>query len=269
MGRYVWAFLAFSFCSIFLIDAFQRNTPYIFESAKMAEMAYYGLEFEFQDWAWGDHYFWRLAAAVIATGFVGFLSGAIAQSNGGRTALIANIPSVLVWVGTFYFVVFSEYEIEASTGFAVISILAIPLTSWIAYTFGGIGAEVQTGSYASHTVLGIKPFHWLWAIFPLYVYSIGIVFVVAYAVGLQFFTFNDISFVATIMAVISMLPIFAWILPLYASHQILAGEAMAENHSATRGLAIAGLLVGGVLLAMLVQFVCFWIVQKLGIWWYT
>lgn len=269
MRRFIWAFIAFNVYSVFLIDAFQRNTPYIFDAAEMAEMAYYGLEFRFEDWRWDDHYIWRLVSAIVTTGFVGFLTGAIAGSRGAKTALIANIPSVLIWIGTFYFVALSGYEIEGKTGFSVISILAIPMTSWIAYIFGGLGEEYQTEEYSDETVLGIGPFHWAWAILPLYVYSIGVIFVAAYAAGIQFSIFSDISFVATVISLIALIPILAWLSPLYASHQILSGETMSANSPATRGLTVAAILAGGILVALLVQLACIWTVQKLGSWWYT
>jgi hypothetical protein len=50
-----------------------------------------------------------------------------------------------------------------------------------------IGEETQASDFAADTVLGIRPYHWAWIVYPLYLYSLGIVFVAAKFLALQFF----------------------------------------------------------------------------------
>jgi len=269
MARIIWAFIAFNAYTLFLVDAFQRNTAYIFDAEAVAEMAFYQLDFSYADWAWGDHYVWRLVVAVVATCFVAFLTGAIAQKNGNKVALVANIPSVVGWLVIIYLFGFADFEVSGKTGFLVVSFLAIPATLFLSYMFGGIGEATQAEEFDENTILGIRPVHWIWGIIPLSVYSAGVIFVVAYYVRLQFYTFSDYSFIGAAISLISLLPVFVWIAPLHMSHQILAGKTMPGSHPATHGITVLAILVGGVLVALLAQFICFWAVGNLVGWWYN
>lgn len=182
MRRKILAVLAFNIYALFLISAFEENTAYIFESNQIEAMKLSGLDP--RDWGWGNHYIWRLFAAIVVTACVGFLAGAIARQDGAVISALANIPSVLVWLATIYLFkhpdVFESIGLDSgyNTEFIVISIIAIPLTTLIAYFSGHFGEE--GAEYDSHdSVLGIKGYHWIWAVYPLYLYSLGLISVCA------------------------------------------------------------------------------------------
>lgn len=267
MARKILSVLAFNVYALFLISAFQENTAYLFDVDQINEMRLSGFAINPRELGWGDHYIWRIFASVVVTYLVGILAGAIAKNNGNRLTALANIPCVLVWGVMIYFLGFAGLEIEGRTGFIVISIIAIPLTTYIAYRAGGLGEEIQR-EFPEHSVLGIKGYHWIWAIFPLYFYGLGIVFVFTKFLALQFLTWRDMSIVGSVFSLLGLIPIIAWIYPLVFVYNVLGGEALIEKPTIIRALTNAGVIVGGGILASGIQFVCFWLLQKLMLWWY-
>jgi hypothetical protein len=128
VARWFWALVAFNFYALFLLSAFEQNIPYLFDAKLVSEMRAAGNVFEINDRGWKDHYIWRLFASVVITALVAFLAGAIARLKGGVVAVVANIPSILVW-GAMLFVITHGNPIEGQTGFTVVSVVAIPLTT--------------------------------------------------------------------------------------------------------------------------------------------
>ncbi len=269
MARAIYAFVAFNVYSLFLIAAFQKNTPFLFDAALMAEMHAGSESFDIQAWGWKDHYLWRLVAAIVATAVTAFLAGAIAQRNGARVALAANVPSVIMWAIVFYLMAFGEDKWEGQTGFAIVAAIAIPLTTWIAYRCGKIGEETQANEFRSETVLGIRPYHWIWIVLPLYLFSLGIIFVVTKFLAVQFLTIRDFSLMGAFIGLLALVPVIAWLAPLVFAYNVLAGNALTERSPGMKGLTNVGVISGGFLLATGIQFGCFWALQKLTTWWYS
>lgn len=269
MARAIWAFIAFNVYSLFLISAFQENTPHLFDAKLVSEMRAAGEIFDIRAWGWKDHYIWRLFSGVVVTAMAAFLAGAIARRNAAKLAAIANVPSILVWAAMFYFMAFGRTEWEGQTGFIVVSVIAIPLTTWIAYQFGKVGADTQASEFEDNTVLGVRPYHWVWIVFPLYLYALGIVFVVAKFFALQFFTWRDVSMVGAFISFLALVPVIVWIAPGVMTYNVLAGESLSEKSPGVRALANTGIIIGGALLASGIQIACFWLLQKLMSWWYT
>ena len=263
MGRKAWAFIAFNVYSLFLVSAFQENTGYLFDTSLIKEMRLSGIDINPKEWGWGEHYIWRLFAGIVVTAIVGVLAGAIAKDNGPRTAAIANIPSVLMWGVMIYLFGFTDMGIEAKTGYIVISIVAMPLTTYIAYMAGGFGEEIQELEYPEDTVLGIKGYHWIWAVFPLYWYALGIVFVATKFIGFQFTTWNNTSIFAALMSLLMLIPIVAWIYPLRLVHRILMGDIFISQNSLAKGLANFGILILGMLIAVGLQVASYWLLIKI------
>jgi len=263
MGRKILAVVAFNVYALFLISAFQENTAYLFDASLIDEMRLMGFNVNPREWGWGSHYIWRLFAGVVVTAFVGFLAGAIAKKNGAKVAAIANIPSVLIWGAMIYLFGFSGVEVEARIGFIVISIIAIPLTTYIAYLAGGFGEEIQRQEFPENTVLGIKGYHWIWAIFPLYWYSRGIVFVGTKFIGFQLATWSDTSIFAALMSLFMLIPIVAWIYPLRIVHRVLMGDLLITHNAAIRGLANFAVLIFGMVIATGIQFGVYWLLSKI------
>lgn len=164
-------------------------------------------------------------------------TGAISKEKGAKIAALANIPSILIWGVSIYLFLFETVEMEASTGFLVIFIIAIPLTTYIAYLSGGFGEVIQRQEFPENTVLGIKGYHWVWAVFPVSSYSTGIVFVATKYVGLQLATWSDTSIFATLLSLLMLVPIVAWVYPLRIVHRVLMGDLLSNYSAAIRGLA--------------------------------
>jgi hypothetical protein len=260
MARKVWAFVAFNVYSLFLLSAFQENTAYLFDSKLINEMRLTGIEIDPREWGWGNHYIWRLFAGVLVTAVAAFLCGAIAKTNSARTAAIANIPSILVWGAMIYLFGFSGVEAEGRTGYIAVSVIAIPLTTALAYFLGRMGEEVQKQEYEEGTVLGVKAYHWIWAIIPLYWYSLGIVFVITKFLSYQLWA--DASIFATIISGLLLLPVIAWIYPWRLVHRVLSGELLRSYSVAVRGFANFGILALGMPFALGIQLACYWLLGK-------
>lgn len=263
MGKKIWAFIAFNVYSLFLISAFQENTRYLFDPSLIKEMRLRGIKIDPREWGWGDHYIWRLFSGVVVTAIAGFLVGAIAKTKGAKTAAISNILSVLVWTAMIYLFGFTEVQIGAQTGFIVISIIAIPLTTYVAYWAGRFGEEVQRSDFSDDTVLGIKGYHWIWAVFPLYWYGLGIVFVATKFIGFQFATWGDIGIIATIISLLTLAPIVAWIYPLWLVYRILKGDLLSSKNAAVKGVTNISILILGMFVAAALQFASYWILGKM------
>lgn len=264
MGRKIWAFIAFNCYSFFLISAFQENTAYLFDASLIKEMRLSGLSVDPRQWGWGNHYIWRIIAGVIVTAVAGFLAGAISKAKGAVTAATSNIPSIIVWALMVYFFGFSNVEVEGKTGFIVISVIAIPLTTYIAYLAGNFGEEIQREEFSDDTVLGVKPYHWIWSIFPLYWYSLGIVFVATKFIAFQLATWGDTSIFVSILSLLALIPIIAWIYPLRLVHRVLMGELLSAQNAVIRGMANFGILILGMGAATVLQMGSYWLLAKMA-----
>jgi len=268
MARWFWAFLAFNIYSIFLLAAFQKNTLYLFDVKIVQEALANNRSLDITEWGWKDHYIWCLFSNVLVTALAAVLAGAIAKTKGGIVAATANIPSVLIWGATFYLMVFGETEIEQQTGFAAVSIVAIPLTTWVAHYFGEMGAEIQASNYPQSTVLGVRPYHWVWIVFPLYLYALGIVFVLVKFLALLLFNGIAVSIVQIIISWLALIPVIVWFAPLGFVYSVLSGDVLSNRSAGVKALINSGVIVGGFVLAYEVQTVCFGLLQKLMSWWY-
>ncbi len=263
MVRKIWAFIAFNLYAACLISAFQENTAYIFDFSLIKEMRLDGMSIDPGEWGWGSHYIWRLFAGVVVTAIVGFLAGSIAKSKGALTAAVSNIPSVLYWAWFVYLFGFSDVQLEEKTAFIIISIIAIPLTTYIAFIAGGFGEEIQKENFEENTVLGVNPYHWIWAIFPIYWYALGIVFVISKFIAFQFVKWDETSIIIIIISWLSFLTILAWVYPLLLVHRVLTGEILSEKNSFIRGIANFGILILGMGTAAGLQIGSYWLIAKM------
>jgi hypothetical protein len=191
------------------------------------------------------------------------LTGAISRTNGKKIAALANIPSVIVWIVMIYLFGFTNIELEGKAGFIVISILAVPLTTYGASVFGGIGEELQRDSFPENTVLGIRGYHWVWAILPVYWYMLGIVFVATHFIANQFASWSDMSIFSALVSLLMLIPIIAWVYPLLTVHSVLTGDLLSLKGTAVRGFASFGILVAGFIVATGIQIADYWLLSKI------
>jgi len=151
---------------------------------------------------WGDHYIIRLFWSLVGTGWGAFISGLIARRRGALIGCLSSIPTVLLWLGVFYIWAFAE-DLLFDSGFdspvfgnKVISIL-IPLLSLIvAYNLGLIGQQIAQ-KYSEHfdkkksTILGIKWYHYIWIIIPLYSIILQTAWVIYYGLEWVIISFSE------------------------------------------------------------------------------
>jgi hypothetical protein len=204
-----------------------------------------------------------LFSGVVVTVLAGVLAGAIAKEGGARITALANIPSVLVWVDMVYLFGFADVELEARTGFLVISIIAIPLTTYIAYVSGGLGEEIQRQNFRSNTVLGLKGYHWIWIIFPLYLYALGIAYSGTKIILFTLAKFWSANIFDSIISLIMLLLIGLWIYPLWIAYRVLTGDLIRNHNAAVRAVANCGILIFGFLVAGAVPFGVYWLLSKM------
>lgn len=262
MKRTIGAVAAFNAYSLFLVTAFQKNTGYLFDKKIISDMRASGIDVDLADWGWNDHYIWRLFAACIVTAFAGFLCGAIAKDRGGRISAIANIPSIIFWTALVCLLAFGYIDIQGGKGFIVTCIIAIPLTTFIAYLAGDFGETTQAIHFSPDTVLGVWPQHWVWAIVPIYFYATALIFVSVTFVAWQLKYFSDMSILGSLLFIFSIIPIVAWIYPLRTSYKILRGTMLPEARRLEKALSIAGILVVGGIAAGALQFGSYWLLMK-------
>jgi hypothetical protein len=216
---------------------------------------------------WGDHYLWRILSSVVVTGFVAFLAGAIAKKKGEIVAVVSNLPSVLLWLQTLRFHERWGSSEHAQIGFIVVAVIAIPVTTIVAYYFGRIGCENQNRSFSPNSILGIHPYHWAWIVLPLWMYTAGLVLVAGRLIIVQILTWRETGIVSAIIFPLSVIPVVAWIMPQKLVYDILSRNTLGRSPAAIRALAVTSVIGGGVLLAYGVQVVCEFVLGKLASWW--
>jgi hypothetical protein len=222
MVRSVLAFLAFNFYSGCLIWAFQINTAYQFDSAMIRRLHGTGINSP-SHWGWGNHYIWRLTAAVVATALAGVLAGAIARTRGGLTTAVSNLPSVAISIAMVSYLLsdnsalaYGDQTITIHTGMIVSTLVGIPLTMYVAYLSGEFGASIQLEDFGERTVLGIAGYHWVWIVVPSYLYAMASIMPIANFLSFGFLSSNvglisgliNMALFAT--AIVSLLPL-VWV----------------------------------------------------------
>lgn len=294
MIRKILAFLAFNVYGALIVAAFQLNVPNIFGSEKLSDLAARGFSLDRNALGWDDHYIYRFVAAIVATALAGYLAAAfltketepqvdnafrgllddedsielpnskrsnvsITPSQAGIFMLIANIPTIIVWGITFYLLtdsrVLADFANTSQTYFKWMCLIAIPATSVVAYFSGREGAQYQIDTYEHHKPLGISAGHWIWITIPFYIYCISIIAVAARLVQNFWYGWGDEGLFGGLIYLLSIIPLMAYVYPLQYSHQILTREWMPHLGSLARAGAAAGILIGGLILALVIDLV--------------
>jgi len=256
--RYLLAFLLFNLIASQLIGAFEVNTAYLFDEAKIQDLREAGIPIDPFKWGWGDHYLWRLFSCIVATAAAAFVCGACAVRRGGVTALIGNLPSIAVWVLTLVYALREGDQIVAENAYIAISFIAIPASSIIAYFFGYVGESWQ-GEFSPGTVLGLRWFHCLWLWVPLLPYATAIIYVVAVFVRFQLSAFSGWGVLSALVGLLLALPIAVLCAGPYWVYKILCGGTMEDSSLLKRGLATVCLVILALPLGLVAQFACYWL----------
>lgn len=273
MKRKIAAAVAFNVYALVFVQAFWAATPLLFHGQEIATLKDQGLSFKFDDWGFGDHYLWRLFAAVVSTALAGLICGAIAREKGGKVSLLANIPSVLGWIAYawMFFYLFDSLGVKGDdkqeglkTAYGVVSVIAIPVTCWLAMKFGEIGERFQTDLSEKGRTLGVADWHWAWMWLPLSPYGYKIVAYVMTFIGMQLKMWSDRSLGGSLLSLLGLAIVAAWIAPLVLSFQTLSGARFEDKSPVQRGGIIAAILIDGYFLATAVAYAFGWILGKFG-----
>lgn len=273
MKRKIAAALAFNAYAFVFVWAFWAATPFLFHGQELASLKDRGLPFKFEDWGFDDHYLWRLLAAAISTAIAGFICGALAREKGSKVALIANIPSVVGWIAYawMFFFLFDSLGVKGDdkieglkTAYGIVSIIAIPMTCWLAMKFGEIGERFQFELSQQDTTLGVSDWHWAWMWLPLSPYGYKIVINIMSFIGMQLRMWSDRSLLGSVLSLLGIAIVVTWIAPLVVSYQTLARGRFQDRPPAQRGALVAAILVGGYFLATAVGYAFGWVLGKFG-----
>lgn len=226
-----------------------------------------GLAVSPSQWGWGNHYLWRLFASVVATLLAGFLPGAIAQKRGGIVAAISNIPSVILWMVMIFILwtrdnglIYGDQTISTPTGMIVISILAIPLTTYFAYASGQNGCQVQQDDFQPNTVLGIASYHWAWLVIPIYFYMVGSIYPIMNVVISSF----DVSIIGSLITAVTAVVALISFAPLIIVYYSLKSPAINVAKAFGKAISNTVILVIGYAIVVLLQIAYHWIITKLA-----
>lgn len=258
--NYIGAFFLFNVFFIFIISAFLENTPYLFDMKIVKELKASGLIDDIRELGWNGHYIWALISFSVTTYFVSFLTGAMAQENGGKVSLLSSIPSDLGWVFLFYMMALSGGKYEGQTGFIIVSIIAIPLNVYIAYMAGCAGEEIQKDEYNPNTILGIWKYHLIWIVFPVYWYGLRIVYIDVKFISLNFIA---VSYFDHLIAFLYSIPLLAWLSPPVIVYYMLSGKLFANIKPLYKGFICIITLLLGSLLASIIEYCSISIINKL------
>lgn len=226
-------------------------------------------EFKSATWGvlWGEHWFLRALASMISSAWAGFLTGIIAREKGKLLAIIAVLPSWLLWIIFEYAALSGHFPILAiadiyvslgnkiSMGFIILAMFPV---AWDSGTQGEIiGREYSTFfDLRKHSLLGIKWYHYIWL--PLVLYLI--VLQGSFA-GLYFLTWlkalwkSGFSFFGSIIPTIFTLMIYGTLylmaIGVYKTYLILAGfeEFTSKGRAAVKVIqyAIGFQIIAGIL----------------------
>lgn len=273
MKRKIAAALAFNMYALIFVQAFWQATPLLFHGKEIMRLKDQGVPFNFDEWGgFGNHYLWRLLAAIVSTALAAFICGAIAREKGGKVALLANIPSAIGWIAylcsfflydSFGFKEVADWE-GLKTAYVAVSIIAIPLTCLLAIKGGEIGERFQMDASQEDKTLQIADWHWAWIWLPLSLYGYKIIITTVAFIAMTWKTGADISLLGTFLYLLGMVIVAAWIAPLVLAYQTLAGTQFQDTSRVQRAGIIAVILIGGYFIATAIAYVFGRILEKFG-----
>jgi hypothetical protein len=208
------------------------------------------------EYGWGDHYIWFLIAFCFVTYCCAALAGATAKKKGALVASLANLPIVifcLVFCWLFYIDALG-ITVESPVAWKIVGPLTIVGSIYFSILGGYSGKEFQEKEFGDNTILGIRPFHWLWVwLFS----SIYIQEIVHAAIPLLSWSEGVASFIHVLRLLICVYPIFLM-------YQILSGEILARKNVFIRIIAFIGIYVGGIIASVLFQLLLYGIGKVLS-----
>lgn len=267
---YLVAFLAYNLYSVFLISAFFESTGGIFDRTQIDSLVKAGEEFNPKDWGWNGHYLWMLFSSTITTVVSSLIGGAISKDKKGITTLVCSIPTIITWGFVAYVLQFSDSVYVNSTETTIVALINIPLTAFLAYNSGKLGANIQHDVFSENTFFGVAKWNLTWLAFPLYWFLLGAIGVGAKLVitAFQSLGVGDFEFLERLLFGISffllLISTLTWCAPLLIVYKILSRQMLSEYSIWVRGVSNITVLVAGWPFAYGVEIGCFWIIRAIA-----
>jgi len=173
--RYIGAFFIYIIYSIMLWGAFKKVVGASLSPQRAEELVEEGIISSVWEYGWGEHYIWFSILLCLATYCSAIVAGAAAKKRGAVIAAVANSPGVLLLSFFCLCLYASEIKIENSMGWKIVLPISILGSIFLSIVGGSTGEKWQNKTFASDTILGMRPIHWWWLIFPLYLAIIELV----------------------------------------------------------------------------------------------
>ena len=203
------------------------------------------------EYGWGDHYIWFLIIFCLITYCCGVLAGATAKKKGAVVAGIANLPIVifmllLCW---FFYIGAIDLDVESPIAWKIIFPLSIFGSTIFSILGGLVGVRWQNDEFGNSTILGIRPFHWLWLwlVSAFYVRGIAcaLIPIITWSWGSGFGP-----------GILQILYLFVYGYPMCLMYQILTGEILANKNRLIKSISFIGIYLGGIVAAILFELLC-------------
>jgi hypothetical protein len=166
------------------------------------------------------------------------------------------IPITIVWIEIFFVSLFT-----GTLASGVVSLAAIPLTILFSSYCGTLGERMQREHFPDTTIFGIYPYHFIWIVFPLFVYSVMTAAWLPYLENTLFHNWLGASLSKTFLHVLSLiytlLPFLGLSALLYVVYKILTGRIFKAQLEWVRALLTIVFLV-------VVPIVLYWVLLMIG-----
>jgi hypothetical protein len=207
--------------------------------------------------SWGDHNFIFLITVTIAS----FASGVIAGAMVKKTNSILSVFCVIA-IATFMFI----YEQSFLFTHQVTSIVSFVSAMFASFVGSNLGVQIERlrSNGQKNTILGINLIHWIWILLPLsiaptYLWGVNFVHTIFRFTSLWWTSEDALVRVASLICVV---PMAAWAMIPVGVYSILVGNTYADRGPLVRSAAVIAILVLGGGIAIAVQIICYYIIQR-------
>lgn len=265
MQRKIAAFIAFNAYSFSILIAFYNALPELFRlnfRSFLSPSSPSTLRLEGLPWNYRHLSF--LFLSLLATSIAAVLAGAIAKNRGRVVAAQSAIPMTILWIEMFFIALFT-----GTLGAGAVSLTAIPLTILISSYSGNLGERIQREYFPDTTVFGVYPYHFIWIVFPLFVYSVMTASWIPYLESVLFHNWLGASLSETLLHVLSLiyilLPFLGLSALLYVVYQILTGRVFKIRSEWGKALFTMGLLVAVPIVLYRVLLMIGWLMRLISL----
>lgn len=242
MQRKIAAFVAFNAYLFCILFAFYNVLPDLFHLNFRSSLSPLLPDPYFETPQWDFRRLPFLLLSLLATSIAAVLSGAIVKSRGGAAAAKSAIPITIVWIEIFFVSLFT-----GTLASGVVSLAAVPLTILFSAYCGTLGERIQREHFSEPTIFGIYPYHFIWLVFPLFVYSMMTAAWLPYLENALFRHGLGASLSETLLYLFSLiytfLPFLGVSVLLHVVYKILTGRISKIKSEWGRALFAVGLLV--------------------------